>query len=201
MARHSCCLTYHTRKGVPGSEWKGVKGWFSWNVRSGFGWFILSLLIELYSQDSFNGLAAAHAHGGWWLRAHGEALPYLFSMRCQLSTVGATAAKGSGRSKGSNSVMGDAWPTALKWSERWRVSLFPEPFGDDTKSFTHGLISPDDIRSFKLRFRHLKPYNSLHGFNAAGRCGFEFTRFDHENDRLYDLLSWNKKSEWIIFSD
>lgn len=125
----SCCLAYHMRKGVPGSEWKG-KGWFSWNVRSGFGWFILSLLI---------GFIAKPALMAWQLHMPMEAgdcvhmariLPYLFPMCCQLSKTWATAAKGSGRSKGSNSVMVNAWPTALKWSGRWRVSLSPEPFGD-----------------------------------------------------------------------
>lgn len=71
----ACCyLAYNMRKGVPGSEWKG-KRWFPC-VRSGFAWFILSLLIVFKARPALMAQQCTHIHAGRWLSAHGKALPY-----------------------------------------------------------------------------------------------------------------------------
>lgn len=108
-------LAQNMRKDVPGSDWKG-KWRFPLDVRSGFGWIIPPLLIVFKARPALMAWRGARARVGWWLPAHGEAFSYF--PPC------ATAAKVSGRSKGSGGVMGNAWLTEMKWSRRWRVSVF-----------------------------------------------------------------------------
>ena len=143
--------------GVPGWEWKG-KGWFPWSVSCGFGWFILSLLIGFIARASFNGLAAVHAHGGWWLRAHGKALP------CALQNL--------------SHCCSDLWQVRRKWQCQgeclgnsykmvrgvksitflrtiWRWLLLSGSHIIQTHS--HVAQFPNDILPFKLWFWNVTP--------------------------------------------
>lgn len=97
-----CCLAYNVQKGVPCLGWKG-KGRFPWNVRSGFGWYIRSLLKDFTATALM--LAAAHANGGRWFNSHGRVLRCLNSLWCQPSESCAIAAKSSGRSQTVSQVL------------------------------------------------------------------------------------------------
>lgn len=105
----ACCyLAYNMRKGVPGLEWKG-KRWFPWSVRSGFGWFILSLLIVFKARPALMARQCTHIHAGRWLSAHGKALPYFpLGYHCTKVSYHCCHCRCSD--------MANTWPAVVKWS-------------------------------------------------------------------------------------
>lgn len=152
-----------------------VNGHFPFDVRSGFGWISPPLLIVFKARPALMAWPGRlrSCRLGWWLPAHGKAF--------SCSPLCATAAKVSGRSEGSGSVMGNAWP-AQKWNDQGgegcrvsRKSWIGRRWG---LSGSHPIRPRVSIRClFELTFCFCVYY--IHGWDVsvAGQGGLNYQIF------------------------